>query len=133
MQYISPSGPRAIHQGSIELKVGSSGNAHPGGYVKIDAGEAVGLRETGGSIEMVAGAGSNQRSGRGGSVRLSGGHSAGTFKIEPLEGSTVVPDGGHIQLVSGTSVAGTSGTIALQTGFSEGSSSGEIGKYHSFY
>ena len=113
MQYIIPSGPHTIHEGSVELRVGVSRNGYSGGYVKVDACEAVGLWEKRGSVDILAGVGSHQRSGRGGSVRLSGGHSAGMFTTEPSEGVSVVHDGGHIQMVSGSLVAGTCGIIAL--------------------
>ena len=112
--------------GSIELKVGSSDMEHPGGNVRVDAGEAQGLWQNGGSVEISAGTGSHQNSGRGGSVRISGGHAAGMFTRDEMN------DGGDIQLVSGSASKGLSGSVLVQTGFSEATSSGEIGVYTVF-
>ena len=94
---------------------------HPGGNVRVDAGEAQGLWQNGGSVEISAGKGTHQNSGRGGSVRISGGHAAGMFTRDGMN------DGGDIQLVSGSASKGISGSVLVQTGFSEATSSGEIG------
>ena len=100
--------------------MGSSDMEHPGGNVRVDAGEAQGLWQNGGSVEISAGTGSHQNSGRGGSVRISGGHAAGMFTRDGMN------DGGDIQLVSGSASKGRSGSVLVQTGFSEATSSGEI-------
>ena len=94
---------------------------HPGGNVRVDAGEAQGLWQNGGSVEISAGTGSHQNSGRGGSIRISGGHASGMFTRDGMN------DGGDIQLVSGSARKGLSGSVLVQTGFSEATSSGEIG------
>ncbi len=73
-------GPASSGEGSsIKLKVGSSNMEHPGGNVRVDAGEAQGLWQNGGSVEISAGTGPHQNSGRGVIVRISGGHAAGIF------------------------------------------------------
>ena len=100
---------------------------HPGGNVRVDAGETQGLWQNGGSVEISAGTGSHQNSGRGGSIRISGGHASGMFTSDGMN------DGGDIQLVSGSARKGLSGSVLVQTGFSEATSSGEIGVYIVLY
>ena len=100
---------------------------HPGGNVRVDAGQAQGLWQNGGSVEISAGTGSHQNSGRGGSIRISGGHASGMFTSDGMN------DGGDIQLVSGSARKGLSGSVLVQTGFSEAKSSGKIGVYIVLY
>lgn len=94
--------------------------------MKIDAGEAMGVAETGGSIEISAGAGSNRMEGKGGSVRIHGGHSNGILKISDFN------DGGDVQIVSGSANKGVSGSVLVQSGLSEEASSGAIGELSFF-
>ncbi len=100
---------------------------HPGGNVTVDAGEAKGLWQNGGSVEMSAGTGSRQNSGRGGSIRISGIHATGMFTRDDMN------DSGDIQLVSGSASKGLSGSVLVQIGLSDATSSGEIGAYIVLY
>lgn len=100
---------------------------HPGGSIKAHAGDAYGVSQKGGDIEVSAGTSSHSSSsGSGGSIRISAGHAAGLSK----DGMN---DGGDIQIVSGSSTEGVSGSVLFQSGFSEGASSGEIGEITSNY
>lgn len=96
---------------------------HPGGSIKAHAGDAYGVSQLGGDIEISAGTSSHSSiSGSGGSIRISAGHAAGLSKKHGMN------DGGDIQIVSGSSTEGVSGSVLFQSGFSEGASSGEIGE-----
>ncbi len=95
---------------------------HPGGSIKAHAGDAHGASQKGGDVELSAGTGSHPSSGSGGSIWISGGHAAGTFKRDGMN------DGGDVQIFSGSSAKGLSGSVLIQSGFSEGASTGKIGE-----